>query len=52
VPRTVDDSSLFYSVFKMNLGTVCIILGSEYAWAYYVYTTASFGILYVADTFI
>ena len=52
MPRTVDDSSLFYSVFKMNLGTVCIILGSEYAWAYYVYTTASFGILYVADTFI
>ncbi len=52
MPRTVDDPSLFYSVFKMILGTVCIILGAEYAWAYCVYTAASFGILYVADTFI
>ena len=36
----------------MILGTVCIILGAEYAWTYCVYTAASFGILYVADTII
>lgn len=46
-----NGSSLFYPVFKIILGTVCIILGAEYAWAYCVLKAASFGILYVADTF-
>ena len=46
-----NSSILFYPVFKIILGAVCIVLGVEYAWAYCVYTSASFGILYVADTF-
>lgn len=46
-----NGSDLFYPVFKIILGSVCIILGVEYAWTYCVYHAATFGILYVADTF-
>lgn len=46
-----NGSNLFYPVFKIILGTVCIILGVEYAWAYCVLKAATFGILYVADSF-
>ncbi len=46
-----NGASLLYPVLKIILGTVCIILGAEYAWAYCVLKAASFGILYVADTF-
>lgn len=51
VSQVGNGSSLLYPVFKIILGTVCLILGAEYAWAYCVLKAASFGILYVADTF-
>jgi len=47
-----QDERLLYSIFKLLLGVVCIILGGEYAWSYVVYSAASFGILYIADSMI
>jgi len=44
------EERLLYSIFKLLLGVVCLILGGEYAWSYVVYTAASFGILYIADS--
>ncbi len=43
------EERLLYSIMKLLLGVVCLILGGEYAWSYVVYSAASFGILYVAD---
>ena len=45
-----NEERLLYSIFKLLLGVVCIILGGEYAWSYVVYSAASFGILYIADS--
>jgi len=47
-----QDERLLYSIFKLLLGVVCLILGGEYAWSYVVYSAASFGILYIADSMI
>ena len=47
-----QEERLLYSIFKLLLGVVCIILGGEYAWSYVVYSAASFGILYIADSMI
>ena len=44
------EERLLYSIFKLLLGVVCLILGGEYAWSYVVYSAASFGILYIADS--
>lgn len=47
-----QEERLLYSIFKLLLGVVCLILGGEYAWSYVVYSAASFGILYIADSMI
>ena len=47
-----QEERLLYSILKLLLGVVCLILGGEYAWSYVVYAAASFGILYIADSMI
>ena len=44
-----QEERILYPIFKL-LGVVCLILGGEYAWSYVVYSAASFGILYIADS--
>ena len=44
-----SSDSLFYPVFKMMLGVVCLILALEYGYAFSVYQAASFGIFYIGD---
>ena len=51
VSSVENGTDFIYPIFKIILGVVCLILGIEYAWTYCVYEAASFGILYVADTF-
>jgi hypothetical protein len=46
------EERLLYPILKLLLGVVCLILGGEYAWSYVVYTAASFGILYIADSIV
>ena len=46
--RPTSDS-MFYPVFKMMLGVVCLILGLEYGYAFCVYQAASFRIFYIGD---
>lgn len=45
-----QEEKLIYSITKILLGVVCLILGGEYAWSYIVYSAASFGILYISDS--
>jgi hypothetical protein len=40
---------LLYSIIKIILGIVCLVLAAEYGWTYIVYEAASYRILYVAD---
>ena len=40
---------VFYPLFKITIGTVCLILSVEYAISYIIYNKATFGILYIAD---
>jgi hypothetical protein len=49
-PFLANEEKLIYSILKLLLGVVCLILGGEYAWSYVVYSAASFGILYIADS--
>lgn len=44
------EKGFLYSMFKMIIGVMCIILACEYAYSYCVYQAASFGILYFGDT--
>ena len=44
------EKGFLYSMLKMIIGVMCIILSCEYAYSYCVYQAASFGILYVGDT--
>jgi len=46
---TSEEAHLLYFIFKMLIGTICLILAAEYAWTYMVYQAASFGILYIGD---
>lgn len=46
----MSDKNYFYSMTKLVLGIICLVLAAEYAYAYCVYQAASFGILYVGDT--
>lgn len=46
---TPEETRLFYPIFKMIVGAICLMLAAEYAWAYAVYHAASFGILYIGD---
>ena len=45
-----QDQGYLYSMFKMIIGVMCLILCCEYAYSYCVHQAASFGILYVGDT--
>jgi len=45
-----QEERLLYSIVKLLLGIVCLILGGEYAWSYVVYSAACFGILYISDS--
>ena len=40
---------LLYSIIKIFLGIVCLVLAAEYGWTYIVYEAASYRILYIAD---
>lgn len=46
----MNDENYFYSMTKLVLGIICLVLAAEYAYSYCVYQAASFGILYVGDT--
>lgn len=46
----IHDKGVLYSMFKMIIGVICIILACEYVYSYCVYQAASFGILYIGDT--
>lgn len=40
---------MLYSIIKMVLGIICLVLAAEYGWTYIVYEAASYRILYIAD---
>jgi hypothetical protein len=40
---------MLYSIIKISIGVVCLILAAEYGWTYIVYEAATYRILYVAD---
>jgi hypothetical protein len=45
-----NEERLMYSIRKLLLGVVCLLLRGEYAWSYVVHSSASFGFLYIADS--
>ena len=45
-----QENKYIYPLFKMIIGSVCIILSAEYLYAFCVYQAASFGIINIGDT--